>query len=460
MEFNKDNLNQNYIKKLKRLKTLIVGATSRSGVSVANVLYNLGCSYALSDSKNIDELSESMTNLLNKESEFFFGKQETKQLDGISLIILSPGVPLTIPLIIDASKRKIEIISEIEFAYNLLSDNKYIAITGTDGKTTTTTLVNAICESFEKSHAVGNIGNTFTSCATEIGRGETVVLELSSFQLETIDKFKPNVSAILNVASDHLDRYNSMDDYFESKKRIYKNQDKNDFLVLNYDNEYTRSLIEDASTENVGVFTFSTVSENASLYAVTDDVFYKGEYIFSIKDRKLQGLHNKENILAAILITILHGAPFKNIKRIVNSFKPVSHRMEFVRTFKGVSYYNDSKATTLQSVTKAISSFDKNVILIMGGRNKAIDFSPLSGHLEKHAKALILTGEASDDLDKMISFENKYIAKDFNDAFLKAVSLSKEGDAVVLSPGCTSFDIFKNYEERGNYFKVLVNKLN
>lgn len=458
MYLENNNINKEYVEFLLKQNILIVGATLRSGVSVANTLYKSGItSYTLNDSKNESELRESIEALDYKKSICIFGRQDKSVLEKKSLIILSPGVPLSIAMLKTAKEENIDIISEIEFAYNLIPNNDYIAITGTDGKTTTTTLVYEIIKSYKNARLVGNVGNTFSKEVFDIKRDETIVIELSSFQLESVQKFKPNISVILNITEDHLDRYNSVDDYFNAKKNIYKNEDKNNFIVLNKDNFYTAKLANDI--KNTNVLTFSCKDKTADLFLDDlDNVHYKNEIIFSVMKRKILGNHNRENIAAASLICLTYGIPIKNIESICNLFLGLEHRMEYVDTIDGVVYVNDSKATALNAVECAIKSF-KNIILIMGGRNKGIDFSGLKELIEKNVKCLILTGEAAEDIDKNIKVVNTVIIKNFDEAFYYAKNKAVEGDTVLLSPGCSSFDRFENYEERGRYFKCLVRNI-
>lgn len=451
-------LNKEYIDYLKKQNILIVGAAPRSGVSIANTLFDLGIEYTLSDNKSKEELKESIDALKNKHSNFFFKNQDINILKDVTLIIISPGVPREIPLIKEAYNKNVKVIGEIEFAYRLIPDNKYIAITGTDGKTTTTTLTYEIIKSYKDARLVGNVGNTFSKDVENIKKNEIIILELSSFQLETIELFHPNTAAILNIAQDHLDRYSSIETYFEAKKHIYKNQNKYDFLILNFDNIYTNSIIE--KIENTNVMTFSAKNKKATIYVDDEDnIYYKNEKLFSIKKRKIIGAHNRENIIASILISINANIPVDIIEKIVNNFNGLSHRTELVDVIKGVSYINDSKATSMTSVLNAIKSFDKNIILIMGGYYKGINFSPLSPIIKERVKCLILTGEARNIIDEMITFDNKIIIKDFDKAFNYAKKISKKGDTVLLSPGCASYDRFKNYEERGEHFKNLVKNI-
>ena len=459
-------LNKNYINFLKKQNILILGATPRSGISIANIIYNINKSenininYALSDSKEKDELN--LEDLKDKNAKLFFGIQDSSILENITLIIISPGVPQSISLIEEAKKRKIKIIGEIEFAYNLLPDRNYIAITGTDGKTTTVNLIYNIVRSYKKARLLGNVGNTFSKEIENIEEDEDIILELSSFQLETIENFHPHISAILNIAEDHLDRYKDIEDYFDAKKNIYKNQNENDFLILNYDNIFTNRLYNELEKkEKFNILTFSTKNKNATIYYNDSNeyIYYQNKKLFSIKNRKLFGNHNVENILVSVLASLKNNIPVNYIKNAINNFKGIEHRLELVATINNVMYINDSKATSMNAVTSALKSFDKNIILIMGGRNKNIDFAPLSDIINERVKKLILTGEAAEILNDMILSDKKIIIKDFTDAFNYVSSLAVSGDIVLLSPGCASFDSFKNYEERGKYFKSLVYKL-
>ena len=458
-------LNKNYIDFLKKQNILILGATPRSGISIANVIYdinkseNININYALSDSKEKDKLN--LENLKDKNAKLFLGSQDSSILENITLIIISPGIPQSISLVEEAKKRKIKIIGEIEFAYNLLPYRNYIAITGTDGKTTTVNLIYNIISSYKKARLLGNVGNTFSKEIENIEEGEDIILELSSFQLETIENFHPHISAILNIAEDHLDRYNDIEDYFNAKKNIYKNQAGNDFLILNYDNIFTNRLYNELKNkkEKFNVLTFSTKNKNATIYYDNEEIFYQNKKLFSIKKRKLFGNHNVENILVSVLATLKNNIPVEYIENAVSNFNGIEHRLELAATINNVMYINDSKATSMNAVMSALKSFDKNIILIMGGRNKNIDFSHLNDIINERVKKLILTGEAAESLNDMIASDKKIIIKDFTDAFNYASSLAMSGDVVLLSPGCASFDYFKNYEERGKYFKSLVYKL-
>ena len=462
------DLNKTYIKVLKKQNILILGATLRSGVSIANTLYdinrtfNVNIKYALSDSKTEEQLKDSIEALKDKDIKLFFGNQDISILDNITLIIISPGIPHTIPIVEEAKRRNIKIIGEIEFAYNFIPNRNYIAVTGTDGKTTTVTLIHEIIKSYKKARLLGNVGNTFSKEIETIEPDEDIILELSSFQLETVEKFHAHIAAILNIAEDHLDRYKDIEDYFNTKKNIIINQNKNDFLVLNYDNIYTNIWYNELNGNSKSkLLTFSLKSKFATIYYNEEDeyIYYENEKLFSIANKKLIGKHNIANILAAVLICLKDGIPADNIEKVVNNFKGIEHRVELVGEINGVKYINDSKATSMNSVMSALKSFDKDIILIMGGRNKNIDFTPLNSIVNARVKKLILMGEAANVLSDMLHFDNKIIVRDLTDAFNYASSIAISGDTVLLSPGCTSFDMFKNYEERGKYFKSLVYKL-
>ena len=455
-------LNREYINYLEKQNILILGATLRSGVSIANVLYDINCNnnidikYALSDSKTKEELKLSIEALKDKNAKLYFGKQDINILEDITLIIISPGVPQSIDIVKEAKRRNIKVIGEIEFAYNLIPDRNYISVTGTDGKTTTVNLIYSIISSYKKARLLGNVGNTFSKEVESIEKDEDIVLELSSFQLETVYNFHSHISVILNIAEDHLDRYDDIEDYFNAKKNITKNQNGDDFLILNYDNYYTNRYYNELIKEkdiSFNVLTFSTKYKGSNLYYNSEDecLYYNGKKLFSIAKRNLLGMHNIENILASVLACLQDNIPVEYIDNAVNNFKSIEHRLEFVKEVNGVKYINDSKATSMSAVMSALKAFDKNIILIMGGRNKGIDFKPLKSIIEERVKKLILTGEASEDL-------NKIIIKDFTEAFNYAKKIAVIGDTVLLSPGCASFDSFKNYEERGKYFKSLVNR--
>lgn len=448
-----DIIDEEYLAALVHSATLIVGA-KRTGIGVANALSRLGAPYRISDSAPRETLKDAFAQMNDTTVAFMSSPQDASHLDNIGCVIVSPGVPLTLPLFARAKERGIPVIGEIEFVYRLLKNVAFLAITGTDGKTTTTTLLGEMLKTTRPTHTLGNIGTALSSKIFDIKSGDTILLELSSFQLETIQRFRAHIAAVLNVSPDHLDRYSSIDAYSAAKMRITENQTNEDYFITNLDNPYTRAMAE--KTRAARLITFSTKDERATFFLKENAVYREGTRLFSLENAKLKGMHNKENILAATAMALAADVPLSVVETTINAFEGVPHRIEFVRALNGIEYYNDSKATTLQAVEKAVEAFDRPIVLIMGGRNKGLDFSSLTSAIKRRVKFLALTGEAAEEIDRQIPFEEKTIAKEFEDAFRAACSAATEGDIVLLSPGCTSFDRFKNFEERGDYFKRLV----
>ncbi len=448
------NLNESYLSSLRSQRILIVGIGKRTGIAVANLFTELGISHSLSDAKDRAALEETLARLADKTVPIFTGEQKPEQLSGIDLVVISPGVPPDIPLIVAANAQRIPVISEIELGYRLLAKATFVGITGTDGKTTTTTLTAEILKTKYRVHMLGNIGVAFCDRIKDIRPDDVIVLELSSFQLEGIEKFRPRVAALLNLSFDHLDRYRSMDEYFAAKKRIYMNQTKDDTLVLNAGNTYTAGLVK--TVTDVPVLSFSSRGADAAMDLSDDDIIYQGKKLFSVKDAKVAGVHNRENIMAASLIALTLDVPVDDIARTVNAFPGVPHRIEHVPTTDGIRWYNDSKATTLQSVERALESFTAPVILIMGGRNKGLDFSIIAETIRTRARDLIVTGEAAEDIGNAVKHPRTHVVKDFDAMIAHARTLAARGDVVLFSPGCTSYDRFNNYEERGDHFKAKV----
>ncbi|MBI4978760.1 MAG: UDP-N-acetylmuramoyl-L-alanine--D-glutamate ligase [Spirochaetes bacterium] len=450
---NTDNINSTYLASIKDKRFLIVGLGKRTGVSAANLFEDLGIRYALSDSKPKDGIKDSIALLKNKNAVLFSGEQNPEQLDGIDIVLLSPGVPPDIPLVTEAMRRGIPVLSEIELGFNLIRDAVFIGITGTDGKTTTTTLTSQILATTYPVHTLGNIGVALCDRITSIRPKDIVLLELSSFQLEMTDRFRPHIAALLNLSYDHLDRYKNMDEYFAAKKRITLRQTRDDTLILNADNAYTAAFAREI--QHTSVRTFSS-SKQADMCLDGDYLMHNGKQLFSLSNVRIAGVHNRENIMAAALIALGMDVPVDRIEKAVNDFRGVPHRIELVPTNDGIRWYNDSKATTLQAVMRALESFPAGVILIMGGRNKGLDFGLLKDQIHAKAKKLIVTGEASDEIAAAIMHPDTQNIRDFDEAVAAARKAAKAGDVILFSPACTSYDRFRNYEERGDYFKSLV----
>jgi UDP-N-acetylmuramoylalanine--D-glutamate ligase len=443
-----------------------VGLGYRTGLAAANFLSGRGVDVSVSDSKSAAELRD-IIEKLNPDVAVIAGDQSPAILDkGFDTLVLSPGVPVAIPLVQEAVKRGIPVISEIELAYRNMKGH-IIAITGTDGKSTTTELTGHIFRELGFNTFVGgNIGIPLISLAEKTDENSVTVVELSSFQLETIDTFKPHVSAILNVTPDHLDRYDSIASYFEAKKRIFMNYGEDEYFIYNRDSAV---LNADASVFPLQSLCFSSSGSSC-------DSFYKNGTIYLglgkggvpvIEENKMQilGIHNVENTMAALLMAVslleIKGITpdLKAIAEACYSFKGLEHRMEFAGEFQGRIFINDSKATTIGAVEMAVKSIRNSGVLILGGRTKGDDYSRLKSVTGEKVRAIVLIGESSDEFEKIFHGLNTVKADDLDDAVAKSMRLSREGDMILLSPACASFDMFKSFDERGKVFKNSVKKL-
>ena len=436
---------------------LLAGFTRRTSYSMAKALLGMGESVIISDTVSDPEKKSMISELSNIGSTVdLLGRQSPDILDDYNVRILlpSPGVPLSIPLIREARKRHIPVIGDIELFYSYLPQSRYIGITGTDGKTTTTNLVYEMIRKEQKAFIGGNVGIPVFEHFGKADITSIMVLELSSFQLETVKSFRPSIAACLNIAQDHLDRYSSMRSYIRAKKNIFSNQQREDIAVLNLDSPYFNYLKKGLKSK---LLTFSINNTGADIFSKDSMVYFKGHPFIDRKNIKLKGIHNLENAMAAVLISVSAGAGEQAVMETLGSFSGLEHRLEFVRTFKGVEYYNDSKSTTVNSLEKALLSFESPLVLIAGGRDKGLSFRKIRKLAHKKIKKLVVIGEASEKIKKELYFSDGYCAKDFTTAVEYARDNSDAGDVVILSPGCASFDMFKNYEERGNKFKEIVN---
>jgi len=436
---------------------LLAGFTRRTSYSMAKALLGMGESVIISDTVSDPEKKSMISELSNIGSTVdLLGRQSPDILDDYNVRILlpSPGVPLSIPLIREARKRHIPVIGDIELFYSYLPQSRYIGITGTDGKTTTTNLVYEMIRKEQKVFIGGNVGIPVFEHFGKADMTSIMVLELSSFQLETVKSFRPSIAACLNIAQDHLDRYSSMRSYIRAKKNIFSNQQREDIAVLNLDSPYFNYLKKGLKSK---LLTFSINNTGADIFSKDSMVYFKGRPFIDRKNIKLKGIHNLENAMAAVLISVSAGAGEQAVMETLGSFSGLEHRLEFVRTFKGVEYYNDSKSTTVNSLEKALLSFESPLVLIAGGRDKGLSFRKIRKLAHKKIKKLVVIGEASEKIKKELYFSDGYCAKDFTTAVEYARDNSDAGDVVILSPGCASFDMFKNYEERGNKFKEIVN---
>lgn len=444
-------------------KVSVIGG-ARSGIAVAKLLRKLGANVFISDVKKPEEIKYvkiAPSELDSLGIEYEFG-EHSERVYNCDFMVISPGVPSNAPVIKKAIELGIKVWSEIEVA-SWFCKAPIVAVTGTNGKTTTTSLIGHIFKTAGfKTIVAGNIGAPFSDFVLDADENSIVVLEVSSFQLDHIESFKPKVSVLLNITPDHLDRYDSFGDYVLSKFRIFKNLKEDDFAVYNYDDEIVQPYAESL---NVIKLPFSVV-ERLSCGAFIEDEYIvlsyknKKEKILKMKDLKLRGIHNVYNSLAAALAARAMEVRNEIIRESLQSFEGVEHRLEFVREINGVKFINDSKATNVNSLWYALESFDEPIILIAGGRDKGNDYSKVYDLVKKKVKLIIAIGESKEKIYNEFKNLTEVVKVDsMEEAVRKSYEEAKPGDVVLLSPACASFDMFRDYEHRGEVFKKLVNEL-
>ena len=443
------------------IRNALVVGLAKSGVSAANLLHKLGANVTVTDEKGEETLSDNVKKL-EKGISLKLNGHDSVNINGIDLTIISPGVPWDSPFLNKIREKGIRIMSEVEFAFQQLQA-PFIAITGTNGKTTTTTLTGEILKRGGKKVFVGgNIGNPLCEEVLNGGKSELVLSEISTFQMEGSETFKPYISAILNITPDHLDRHESMDEYIELKKRVFINQDENDYMILNLDDEITARFSTEVRGKKVFFSRLKEVENGA--FVREDKIIFKNdgreETVCSLKDLKLIGVHNIENTLASVAISGICGISGKIMRDVISEFKGIKHRMELVREIRGIRFINDSKGTNVGATVKSLQSFNEPIILIAGGKDKGSDYLPLKGLIEERVKFLILIGDAKKKIAKSLNgFKNKIEADTLENAVKEGYKRAKNGDIVLLSPACASFDMFRDYEDRGEQFKEIVNRL-
>lgn len=458
--------------KYKGKRVLVVGF-GRTGVAMAKYMTKQGAKVTVTDQRQKSELNDSFNACIDLKLEYDLGKHNPKLFSTNELIVMSPGVPLTIKPLEEAKLANIPVTSEIEVAAQALKE-PLIAITGTNGKTSTTTILGEMFKADQKKVFVGgNIGRPLVDYLNDTERAEYVVAEVSSYQLELTDKMVPAVAVFTNVEEDHLDRYGTMDAYIEAKKRLLKCCDRNSYVVLNYDNAVTRGFSKECNGKLLWFTKTNPIEVGGEFAENFIGCYYNSkskqiiakitgkEEAYDVSQFKLFGDHNKENLMAAICSARAVGVNPKAIQEVINSMKGIEHRLEFVRRKDGVYFINDSKSTNVMSLRTSLESFSANpIILISGGKDKGMDYSPLGELVRKKVKILILLGEAKEKMNRAIGdFAETFLVGTFEEAVLLAYQKSRSGDIILLSPGCSSFDMFRNYEERGDYFKKLVNQL-
>ncbi|MCX7697846.1 MAG: UDP-N-acetylmuramoyl-L-alanine--D-glutamate ligase [Candidatus Goldbacteria bacterium] len=446
-------------------KILILGA-GKSGISVAKFVLNRNpAQIILSDIKTRSKLPEDALALEKKGVILETDGHKDESFIHSDIIVISPGIPVT-PKWIDIIRRNNKIfMGELEFAYQFCKEYpiRIIAITGTNGKTTTTKLVYEILKDQlgEKVAMAGNVGIPFCDILENVSKYTHIVLEVSSFQLETIIDFKPFISVILNITDDHMDRYPNMQAYAEAKANIFKNQTQDEFLLLNYDDKFTKIMSSMAKCTKI-LFSAYTILKDG--YYVENDMFVKNifgkrEELFSTKELKLPGKHNQENVITSIIISDILKLNFSKTQEVIKNFKGLSHRIEYVGEINGKKFYNDSKGTNIDAVIKAVRTFNENMILILGGREKNTDFRQLYDVLPPYVKKIIAFGENREKIKNIFKDKvNVVEAINMDDVIKKSVS-ERDVKIVLFSPGCASFDMYKNYEERGDDFKKCVQKV-
>ena len=443
-------------------KRVLVVGLGRSGVASALFLQSRGARVTVSDAKSEDQLREQIPTLLDAGIAVETGAHGERTFRNQDLIVVSPGVPVDAEPLVQARALGQPVIGEIELASQFLS-GPIVAITGSNGKTTTTTLVgDIIAASGFKTLVGGNIGTPAISLAEQATPETTIVLEVSSFQLETIRTFRPKVAVVLNVTPDHLDRHGTFAAYVNAKARIFENQQADDFAVLNADDP---TCVELANRTRAQVFWFSREREMESGAFVRDGhiIFRRNrsvQTILSVSEIPLKGSHNLENILAAVCAAALMGCAAEKIRAAIVNFKAVEHRLEYVATIGGVEYYNDSKATNVDATMKALQSFPANIHLILGGKDKGSDYTVLNNLLRERVKSVYTIGAAAEKIQSHIKGTTQIVSSGTIESAVKQASAAgRPGDVVLLAPACASFDQFQNYEHRGRVFKELVGQL-
>jgi UDP-N-acetylmuramoylalanine--D-glutamate ligase len=462
-------------------KKIVVVGLGASGVATAQFLRNRGAVVTATDMAGEADMSPAALSLREKGVRLELGGHNLETLETADLMVTSPGVPHTAAPLSYARAHNIAVLGEMELAARFVT-NPIVAITGTNGKTTTTTLVgDMLTRSGLNVFVGGNIGTPLISYVDRGEKAQIVVVEVSSFQLDTIDRFRATVAVLLNIAEDHLDRYPNIDAYARSKARIFENQGPDDVAVINGGDTRVVALVDGIAARTVSfsrnlagrqkcVAEGAVITEDAvilhprSVYREPSaDIAEKlavNEAVIPFSAIKLFGRHNQENTAAAALASLAAGGNIPGIMAALAHFTGLSHRLEFVATVEGVRFYDDSKATNVDAVVRALESFSEPVVLLLGGRNKGGDFTLLADSIRSRVKYLILFGEARQEIDAALKgIVSAFFAQSMADVVAKAGEVSATGDVVLLSPGCASFDMYESYARRGDDFRRCVERL-
>ncbi len=446
---------------LRGKRVLVIGM-ARTGIATAKFLKAKGSLVTTTEVKPEEEMREASRELKGLDLSAEWGSHQTETFLKQDLIVVSPGVDLSMDPIQKAIRQGVRVISEIELAYHFIRV-PILAITGTNGKTTTTLLLGEMLKEDGRRVGVGgNVGEPLILFADGVDRWEVLVVEISSFQLEAIEDFRPRISVLLNITEDHLDRYFSYNDYIQAKARVFANQNSGDLAVLNRDDPIVMQSGEKAKAKKILFSMRERLEEGAFSDGRTISLRFEGKAEeYSLGKAPMKGVHNVENMMAALTAARIFGCSKRAVQDVLDRFKGLEHRLEFVREIGGVRFYDDSKGTNVGSVVKSLQSFSEPVILIAGGKDKNGDLSPLKELVQKRVKHLVLLGEAKDRMNRELgSLTDTVMAKTLEEAVSLARQKAKAGEVVLLSPACSSFDMFKDYKERGRVFKEAVSKIN
>jgi UDP-N-acetylmuramoylalanine--D-glutamate ligase len=451
--------------KFEKKRVLIVGM-ARSGVAAAELLLSYGAVPVLYDAKKADVFGDELKPLRGTACEFHLGEDPFVLLDGCDMVVISPGVPIDAPIARAARENAIPLIGELELGY-MLAQGDILAVSGTNGKTTTVTLLGKMFENAGRvTYIAGNIGYPLCAAAFNSKKGDIIVTEVSSFQLESVKTFHPSVAALLNITEDHLNRHGTMEQYIRMKQRIFENQTADDVAVLNMDDPVLFKMA-DKLKARVAFFSRTQRVENGADVENGKIVWRWDGMAKAICDADqilIPGPHNLENALAATAMASSRGVPAAVIRHTLQSFTGVEHRIEKVRVLDGVTYINDSKGTNVDSTIKAVQSMKAPTVLILGGYDKHTDFTPLCQEIVQHGQIshIVVIGETARQIThtlEMADYMDVTQAYSMEDAIIKARAMAVSGGNVLLSPACASFDMFRDYEQRGEIFKQIVNAL-
>jgi len=448
---------------MKNKKILVIGL-GVSGMSSVKALSKLGAEIYVFDESPREKLIERLKELDTIKAEYFFGNGEIDKIgiEKLDFAVKSPGIKYEVPIVERLLKKNIKIISDIEAAYKITKAS-IVSITGTNGKTTTTTLIGEIAKESGKTYKLtGNIGFGMFDDALNSGEGDILVAEVSSFQLAGTYDYKPHISVLTNISPDHMDYHHTFENYVEAKFKNLVNQDENDFAVLNYEDDIIREYSKKIKAKKI--FFSSSRSLNEGIFEENGQMVFKHdnktEFIINTIDIFIPGKHNLENAMAASGAALAMGIEPSVIARILKTFKGVEHRLEFCGNYEGVKFYNDSKGTNPDASIKAVQGIEKPIILIAGGYDKQSLYDEFIKAFDNKVKALILLGQTANDIDicaRKYGFTNIFRVENMDDAVKKCFEISVEGDNVVLSPACASWGMYPNYEVRGRDFKGRVN---